>query len=263
VFDALKWPAVYALFDLPPRRLKQFVTAAADAGIVGFNVTQPYKVRILDHLDSCDSTANAIGAVNTVICRGRRLIGSNSDVDGIETVLAPHRRELQHASVVVLGAGGAARAVAYTLDRSFNVRDIAFAVRSLPRGRRLVRELKQQSQLGCTLTVCPLGDTSLPALLADATMLVNATPVGSGAYSRQSPLPRNLSLPASLIVFDLIYRPRPTPLLRRAQGLGCRTVDGWGMLVGQAEAAFRLWTGRRFPSGVRRELVSTEIENIG
>lgn len=263
VFDALKWPAVYALFDLPPRRLRRFVTAAADIGIVGFNVTQPYKVRILDYLDSCDRTAKAIGAVNTVTCRGRQLIGSNTDVDGVATALAAYHRELRHASVVVLGAGGAARAVAYTLDHSFKVRDIAFAVRSLPKGRRLVRELRQQPRLGCTLTVHPLRGASLPALLADATMLVNATPVGSGPYSRQAPLPRNLSLPASLIVFDLIYQPRPTQLLRRAHLAGCRTVDGWRMLIGQAEAAFRLWTGRRFPRAVCRELASIETENVG
>jgi shikimate dehydrogenase len=256
VFDVLRWPAVYAQFDRTPRQLEKFAAAASGAGIVGFNVTQPYKVRIIEHLARCDRSAKAIGAVNTVTVKGKQLIGSNTDMEGVGAALAPYRGELRNSSAVVLGAGGAARAVAHALAHEFKVGKIIISARSLAKGRLLVREVERPSRRECTMTVCGISQIALRNALAEAAILVNATPIGGSATAKQMPLPKGLSLPRSLIVFDLIYSPRPTLLLKRARQAGCRTVDGWPMLVGQAEAAFRLWTGRAFPSQVRRELLS-------
>ena len=258
VFDALGWRAVYALYDLTPAQFKRFVAAAADAGIAGFNVTQPYKVSILGQLDRLDATAKAVGAVNTVHCGGRGLSGFNTDVDGVEAALAPFRRELRGSSTVLLGCGGAARAVTYALSRTFQVAEITFAVRSMNKGRTMVHDLQRMANLRLPLNVCPLSAAGVNAVLKRAKLLVNATPVGGGALIERSPLPRGVSLPESLVAFDLIYRPTPSRFLREARQCGCKIVGGWPMLVGQAEAAFRIWTGRGFPIKTRRELLAME-----
>lgn len=258
VFDTLGWHAVYALCDMSPSHFKRFVTSAADAGIIGFNVTQPYKVRILDFLTHLDPTAKAVGAVNTVSCLTRRLTGYNTDVHGVTAALTPVKRQLRDASVVILGSGGAARAVAFALARDFGIGRVVFAVRSTHKGRRIIRDLREQGRLRCPMDVCSFAKMDISGALADARLLVNATPVGGVDSKGKSAMPRGLSWPSGLTVFDLVYRPSPTKLLRDAKRAGCRTIGGWPMLVGQAEAAFRIWTGRGFPLQTRRELLAME-----
>jgi len=256
VFETLGWPAVYALCDMSPSHFKRFVASAADAGIIGFNVTQPYKVRILDLLKRLDPTAKAVGAVNTVVCLPRGLTGYNTDVHGVTAALAPVKRQLRDSSVVILGGGGAARAVAYALSREFSIGEIIFAVRSLPKGRRVIRDLREQGKLRCPMDVCSLTKTDMDNSVTNAKLLVNATPVGGAGSKGKTPIPKGSSLPSTLTVFDLVYRPSPTKLLRDAKRAGCKTIGGWPMLVGQAEAAFRIWTGRGFPLKTRQELLT-------
>jgi shikimate dehydrogenase len=256
VFGALGWPALYALYDLAPARFARFASEAAHGDIVGFNVTQPYKVRIVEHLGRLDSSARAVGAVNTVSCRRRGLTGYNTDVDGVEIALAPYRRKLRGAPVLILGCGGAARAVAVALFRRFRAGQITFAVRSAKKGRGVIRELRKNTGTCWPMEICPFATASLRGILPETKLLVNATPVGGGTLKRETPLPCALSLPPGLIAFDLIYRPSPTRFLREARRAGCKTVGGWPMLVGQAEAAFRIWTGRGFPVKTRRELMA-------
>lgn len=258
VFEALGWPAVYALCDMSPPHFKRFVTSAADAGIVGFNVTQPYKVRVLDFLKRLDPTAKAAGAVNTVVCLPRGLIGYNTDVHGVIAALAPVKRQVRNASVVILGSGGAARAVAFALARELDVGRVVFAVRSPQKGRRVIRDLQEQGRLRCRMEICHLSKTGMSDSLADSRLLVNATPVGGAGSKGKSPLPKGLSLPSGMTVFDLVYRPSQTKLLRDAKRAGCKTIGGWPMLVGQAEAAFRIWTGRGFPVKTRQGLLAME-----
>lgn len=256
VFKALGWPAVYALGDMALPHFTEFVASAADAGIVGFNVTQPYKVKILGYLTRLDPTAKAVGAVNTVVCLPRGLTGYNTDVNGVEAALAPVRRQLSDSSVVILGCGGAARAVAYALSREFGIGQIVLAVRSPRKARRVIRDLRKDARVRCALEVCSLTKRNLSASLADAKLLVNATPVGGAGSKGESPLPMGLALPSAMAVFDLVYRPRLTQLLREANRAGCKTIGGWPMLVGQADAAFRIWTGRGFPVKTRKELLA-------
>lgn len=258
-FDALGWPAAYAIFDLESAQLPRFVAAAADAGISGFNVTKPYKVSIIRSLDRIDGDADAVGAVNTVVRRGNRWVGFNTDIDGVEHSLVPFRRNLAGESAVILGAGGAARAVAVALAVRTGMREITFAVRSLPKGRSLVRDLTRGCHTDCRLCVCALTPSSLNERLGDASLLVNATPVGGAGVAKRSPLPRGARIHPATVVFDLVYRPRRTRLLADAAAGGCRKlVNGWGMLVAQAEASFFLWTGKRFPDRLRRELMAME-----
>jgi len=260
VFEELGWPAAYGTFDLTPVRLSRFVAAAADAGIAGFNVTQPYKTMIMRYLDKIDPVAGAVGAVNTVVRQRHRWIGYNTDVDGVQQALSSYRRDLAGASAVIIGAGGAARAVAYALAAGFGASDITFAARSAAHGGAIVRELSGHCHHNCRWSTCPITRRALNASLSGATILVNATPVGGFGAARKSPLPPGVKIPRSLIVFDLVYRPRRTRLLRDAESVGCKQlVGGWEMLMAQAEESFRFWTGVGFPARVRNEMLKSEI----
>lgn len=258
-FDSRDWPAVYGLFDVEPSRLSRFLAAAADCGVRGFNVTQPYKTRIMSLLDRIDAAAQTIGAVNTVVRRGRSWTGHNTDVHGVHHALLPCAKSLADSNAVIIGAGGAARAVAQVLANRLNVRNVTFAVRSISKGRALVRNLSSRPGRTCLWSVCSLARNSVPERLSEASLLVNTTPLGGHGFIRRSPLPRGVVLPSSLIVFDLVYRPAETRLLRDARRLGCRhLIGGWTMLVAQAEESLYLWTGKRFTPRVRRELRAME-----
>lgn len=255
VFATLKWPAVYAIFDRTPARLKRFVTAAHDAGVVGFNVTKPYKVAIIEHLNRLDATARAVGAVNTVVCRGAGGIGYNTDVDGVERALARYRKRLDDRTAIVLGAGGAARATAYALVMRFGMSEIVFAARHPKRAESVARDLQRH----CGKTTFDIVDVERlhnDARVGDAALLVNASPVGTGPLRNHLPMPARVALSPRTIAFDLIYRPRQTRFLQRAQRAGCRTVNGWPMLIAQAERALEIWTGRQFPRKARTQLLN-------
>ena len=256
VFDGLGWPAVYALYDLPARQLDRFLGGCRDFGIVGLNVTMPYKRRVIDFLDRLDGTAAAVGAVNTIAVRRGALIGYNTDVDGVVVSLRPHARYLRGKKALILGAGGVARAVAYALTHRLHMGHITVGVRSPSRARAFLREWGACRAAGA-LSVCSCDSAGLSAALNTASLIVNATPVGGGGLAARSPLPEGLRIPSHAVVFDVVYQPRTTRLLRRARSRGCeRIIGGWPMLIAQAEASFRIWTGRGFPISVRRELLA-------
>ncbi len=257
VFAELGWPAVYGLFDMAPSQLGRFTAAAPDAGIAGFNVTQPYKMSIMRHLDHLDPSAAAVGAVNTVVVKKSKLIGYNTDLDGVFCVLRPVRSSLDGGCAVILGAGGAARAVAFTLANRFHVREISIAARSQTMGICLLQQMRSQSGPRINWRLCSFARRELNQALSHAALLINATPIGGPGRERQSPLPADTDLSGCKVVFDLVYRPRPSRLLKQAKEAGCQTtLDGWGMLIAQAEAAFTLWTGRRFPRRVRQDILA-------
>ncbi|MBI3873298.1 MAG: hypothetical protein HY304_09510 [candidate division Zixibacteria bacterium] len=256
VFDHLQWSAVFARCDLPTAQLRGFLRACGDAGIVGLSVTKPYKVRVLEHLDRVTPPAQRIGAVNTIAVVRGRLVGHNTDVAGIVATLWPHRRGLLGRNAVILGAGGAARAVAAALEHTFRMAQIAVLSRSPRNAQRTWRNLVTTSGSKCHLDFVPWHSNEMRARLQDAALLVNATPLGTWGSRSQSPLPRGVTIPSDAIVFDLVYRPRLTRLLSQAQKSGCRAaLGGWPMLIAQADAAFNIWTGQPFPAALHRRLL--------
>ncbi|MBD3297873.1 MAG: hypothetical protein GF341_04395 [candidate division Zixibacteria bacterium] len=255
VFALLKWQAVYAIFDRGPARLERFVKAAPDAGIAGFNVTKPYKVEIIEHLNRLDTTARDVGAVNAVACRSTGGVGYNTDIDGVDAALASYRKRLTGKPVLIVGAGGAARATAYALVKRFGVTDITFVVRSPKRAERVARDLDDHLSR-VTFDIVHVDKLEGDPRVKAAALIVNATPVGTGSERNRLPISPRVDLSPRTVVFDLIYRPRQTRFLERAQRAGCRTVSGWPMLIAQAEAAFRIWTGRDFPKKARRQLLN-------
>jgi 3-dehydroquinate dehydratase/shikimate dehydrogenase len=236
-FHARKIDAVYLPFLV--HDLQDFISAIEPLGIRGFSVTSPHKQKILRHLDDCDSLAAAIGAVNTVVVRGNgKLYGYNTDYIGVLRTLQ-QRISLPASRVLVLGAGGAARAVAFALARS------GAAVCVCARRAREARILAQAVG-GEAVTRGRLREEYFDAI-------VNATPVGMFPAVEHSPLTSN-ELNCRL-VFDLIYRPVETKLLQLAARRGIETVSGLEMFLAQGAAQWEIWTGERAPIAAMRRAV--------
>jgi 3-dehydroquinate dehydratase / shikimate dehydrogenase len=228
-FRARKMDAVYV--PVLVRDLRDFISAIGPLGISGFSVTLPHKEAILRYLDDCDPLAAEIGAVNTVVVRGGgKLYGYNTDYVGVLRALE-RRLPLAGSSVLVLGAGGSARAVAFALARAGA--NVCVCARRIARARALARDVGGEA----------IERRRLRAEFFDA--IVNTTPVGMLPRVSESPL-----LAAELncrLVFDLIYRPRVTKLLRLAASRGIETVSGLEMFVAQGTAQWEIWTGERAP----------------
>ena len=232
---------VYRLIDLTALNLgvdalPDLLTGCQRLGFDGLNITHPCKQAIIPHLDELSDDARALGAVNTVLFRAGKRIGHNTDWSGFAE---PFRRKMEGAAldrVVQLGAGGAGAAVAYAA-LTVGIRQLTVFDIDLNRAEGLVVALSKTFGSGRALV-----GTDRPAALSAADGLINATPIGMDAHPGL-PLQADLLRPA-LWVAEVIYVPLETELLRRARALGCRTIDGGGMAVFQAVAAFRLFTGR-------------------
>jgi 3-dehydroquinate dehydratase/shikimate dehydrogenase len=240
-FQARGMNAVYLPFLV--RDLRDFLAAVAPLGIAGFSVTLPHKLSILRFLDGCDPLAAAIGAVNTVVVRGAsELYGYNTDYVGVLRALE-RRLPLQGCRVLLYGAGGAARAVAFALAQ-------AGAVVSVCARRR-----KQAQALARAVNGEVVEQEKLRGEFFDA--VVNATPVGMHPHANQSPLhPRELNC---RLVFDLVYRPMKTKLLRLAERRGLETISGAEMFVAQGTAQWEIWTGVRAPEAAMRRAVLSAL----
>jgi shikimate dehydrogenase len=224
-FAALGIDARYELVDVPAAALSGAVAAVRGPGYLGANVTQPHKLAICELVDELAPEVERLGAANTIVRDGRRLVAHNTDLPALAAELA----ELgSFRSAVVLGAGGASRAVQAALS------DADTSVLVVDRSRW----------------------HELPALLAAADLLVNATPIGTG--SDESPVPADL-LRSDLAVLDLVYRPSPTRLVRDALAAGAVARGGAGVLLRQAAASFALWTGRTAPIEGMRAALHAEL----
>jgi shikimate dehydrogenase len=218
--------------------------AALRAGAAhGANVTLPHKEAVLPLLDSIDAAAARIGAVNTIIRRtDGRLYGTNTDAPGLLSDLAAGGMQPAGARVVLLGASGAARA-ALVACADAGAAQLAVVNRGLERAQRLQHEL---AAVDVRIDqVCSTGDDELPALIAGADLIINATPLGW--HDGEHPLP-GIALPAGSFVYDMVYR--TTALLQAAAAAGARGRDGRGMLIEQGALALEQWSGRPVPRDV-------------
>jgi len=233
-FAALRLDWVYELLPVPPEDFEREVARLIAAGYRGFNVTIPHKdaARRLPQLARVSPAVEAIGAVNTLIVQpDGSLHGDNTDWQGFLDALTDEGVEAVDAVCLVLGTGGSARAVRYALEGA---------------GAKSVTQVSRRAQGAFGVA----GYDDLARLTLDLDLVVNCTPVGMHPNPDASPWPRTLPFPPGAVLFDLVYNPPVTLLMREAQAAGAQTVGGLGMLVRQGARSFALWTGRTPPINV-------------
>ena len=230
---------IYLPFPIKPEDLEVAVAGLAAIGVIGFNVTIPHKQAILPLLAQIDPIAQAVGAVNTVTLRNNQWVGTNTDVEGFVCPLRKYDRNWGESVVVVLGYGGAARAVVAGCTQ-LGCKEIHVVGRN-PIKLQIFAESWINSPLGVKIQVHEWN--SLPQLISSANLLVNTTPVGMYPKVEESPLSVELisKLPPNAIAYDLIYTPNPTKFLQIAQNRGATTIDGLEMLVQQGAIALKTW----------------------
>ncbi len=253
-FAALELPGRYDLLETPAEELAAAVARLRLADWMGANVTIPYKARVIPLLDEIDPSAAGIGAVNTIVRDEQRLIGHNTDVTGFRVDLRSHGVEIDGDNVVVLGSGGAARAVTAALVP--NTAHIKFITPLIDEAQRLIEDLIVPA--GTEAQILPWEVVSFAGI--ECRLLVNATPVGMSPDVEACPWPQGVPLPAGAFVYDLVYNPAETTLMKRASAEGLGTGSGLGMLVEQGALAFELWTGETPPRRVMAAAAQAALE---
>jgi shikimate dehydrogenase len=241
----------YSLFPVAPDDLQALNTLMASVRsgeMTGFNVTIPHKQNVIPLLDELTPTAQAIGSVNVIYKRGDKLIGDNTDAPGfladLKKFLTTETRSHGESSALILGAGGSARSVVYALcNDGWQVTLSA----------RRIEQAQELASLYNDLRAMELHPDSFH--LPDVDLIVNTTPIGMTPNVDQSPLPENMVLPKQTKIYDLVYNPRETKLVRDARAQGLQAITGLGMLVEQAALGFTLWTGIKLPGEIFRSAV--------
>ncbi len=251
---------VYLACRVPPQALAEAVAGLRALGFAGANVTIPHKEAVLPLLDRCTPGAKAVGAVNTILClpnaQGKtELVGENTDVAGFLAPLKPFLPSLENSEVVILGAGGAARAVVYALLTHVHPARLTLLARNPKRGETLATDMAAYDTRH-VLRVVPFAAAG--AAVRTAHLVVNATPVGMHPHDQETPWPHATDFHEGQLVYDLIYNPLRTRLLREAAARGATTIGGLEMLLAQAAAAYKCWTGHELPlQAVRAALQSS------
>ena len=249
----------YLPFAIKPENLEQAVQGFAAIGVQGFNITIPHKQAILPLLTQVTDTAKAVGAVNTVWWTETGWQGTNTDVEGFLAPLRSLKRDWTTLSAIILGNGGAARAVV-TGCHQLGCGEIHVIGRDAEKLEEFL-DSWLNSPLGINLKVHTW--SNLPRLLPTAGLLVNTTPVGMAPHSERSPLsPAEVEyLAPNLIAYDLIYTPRPTLFLQQAEARGAVILDGLEMLVQQGAAALQLWLNQPVPVEVMRRSLLNHLSH--
>ncbi len=244
-FEASGIDMVYLPFNVFPSELASAIAGIRALGLKGVNVTIPHKQAVIPLLDEVSEVARLIGAVNTIVNVEGRLIGYNTDCTGFITSLREEGNEdPADKTVFMIGAGGAARAVATTMVLA-GAKEIVVANRSFGRAEDLATSLN--SIKPGIAKALPLGSKAVTEALGKAQVVVQATSVGMAPnHHADPPIPVEAINPYSLVC-DLVYTPAQTRLLQEALARGCRTIGGIGMLVYQGAEAFQLWTGTEAP----------------
>ncbi len=248
--NALRLDAVYSAFEVPPQFLKPVLKALVLAGVEGLNVTVPLKEAVIPLLDRLDPAARAIGAVNTIRIRNRKLTGCNTDAAGFAAALKEMGWRFKPSRVVILGAGGAAKAVAWQLSQTRGTQ-LTIANRHLKRAQQLSRWLSKKTQARVKAVSFRAVD------LSGVDLLVNATSLGMKAHD-PSPIALD-GLSRRTMVYDLVYH-RQTKLVLKARQRGCVAAGGLSMLLYQGAASLRLWTKHRPPVAVMRRALICALD---
>jgi shikimate dehydrogenase len=240
LFQDLKLDYAYLAFDVHPYNLKAAFEGIRALNLEGANITIPHKQMSLKYMDILDPLVKEIGALNTVKNENGKLIGRNTDALGARKALDDANFNLKRKNVVVLGAGGAARAICYAIKEE--IEELIIMNRTYSNAKQLAIDLEKNS--GLSIKVFDLRDSSIVNLIQSTDILINTTPLGMFPDVGKSPIPKQ-ALNEHLNVFDIIYNPLETQLLKDASDKGCKTLGGIDMLINQGALAFEWWTSKK------------------
>ena len=253
-FQQLKLDYVYVPFHVKRENLASAIEGARNMGIKGLNLTIPHKIGVINYLDELDEAAELIGAVNTVKFTENKAVGYNTDGFGAVKAIE-ETTPVKGKKIIILGAGGAARAISFQLLLS-GVGEVLIANRTREKACNLRDDLKGRfnTSIGC------LGlNDELEMELEDADVLINTTPVGMHPHYDDDPVVTADMMHSDLVVNDIVYNPLETGLLREAGKAGAQAVHGTKMLIYQGIEAFRIWTGITPPVEVFETALMREL----
>jgi len=256
-FRKLDLDYVYVVFNVKSGDLREAVYGVKALGICGLNVTMPHKTAIIPYLDELDETARKTGSVNTVFNNNGRLVGYTTDGVGALNALKHAGVDPSGKRIVILGAGGASRSISFTLAE--HASELVILNRTFSKAKALKDAIRKALGDRAKVRASPLTDEKLSVELADADILINATSVGMKPNENETPV-KQIYLREDLVVFDLIYEPLETRLLREAKSIGAKVVDGLSMLVHQGAASFEIWTGIKAPVDVMMKAALKAIQ---
>lgn len=253
-FERLGLDYVYVAFDIKEREMKDAVAAMRTFGLRGCNVTMPGKTEVVKYLDELSPAACIIGAVNTIVNDNGRLKGYITDGEGAVGSLRDNGVDVSGRKIVVAGAGGAATAIQVqcALD---GAGEIVIFNRTVSRAEETAQMIRREVP-SCAVKVCDIADTArMTAEIRDSEILINATSVGMRPVEQESIVKDVAAFHPGLTVLDAVYEPVETRLLREAKEAGCHCIGGKSMLLWQAAAAFKLYTGLELPVEELKEIL--------
>jgi len=256
-FEKMGVDYLYVPFRVKKEELGKAIQGMKALNIRGLNVTIPHKVAVIPFLDELDHLAERIGAVNTVVNDNGVLKGYNTDATGFLQTLLKSGTEPRGGNIVILGAGGASRAISFILAERGSNLVILNRLLELDWAEELANRISEVFRK--EVNALELNEENLTKVLEKANILVNATSVGMSPNIDETPVDSNLLKPG-LIVFDIVYNPFKTRLLREAEKAGAKTISGLDMLVWQGALAFEKWTGLKAPVDIMKEEAIKALE---
>lgn len=229
----------YLSFDVAPDRVKEALDGIKALGIIGSNVTIPHKIEVMEYLDEIDKNAAIIGAVNTIKNDDGKLIGYNTDALGFVNSVLNEGHSLDGKHVMVLGAGGASRAIVVELA-AHGVSKITICNNTIQKAEVIAEKVRSHfEKMEVIVKALDVKEEDL----AGVDFLINTTPLGMSSQKNLSPIDEKITPPQGLVVCDIVYTPNDTKLLKWAQSHELKIVRGIGMLINQAISSFEIWTG--------------------
>jgi shikimate dehydrogenase len=253
-FEAIGLDAVFLAFDVPVGEAEYAVRGVRGLGIRGLNVTMPHKETVLPFLDEVDETARVLGSVNTILNHDGRLRGFNTDGAGAHHALEESGVTLAGKKLILLGAGGAAKAVAYALGRE--VAELVIINRTSQKADAIARTVNEKFHK--KIATGSFSPDTIQKSLQDADILINATAAGMCPRQKES-LVKKAWLKPDLTVMDIVYDPVETQLAKDAKAAGAHVVSGLEMLLHQGAASFEIWTGKAAPLAAMRQALLKQL----
>jgi shikimate dehydrogenase len=257
-FNHLELDFVFLAFRVKAAELENAIRGMRGLGIHGLNVTMPHKSTVIGYLDEVDSTVKFLGSANTILNKDGKLSGFNTDGVGALKALRENGTELSEKKVLLLGAGGAAKAIAFSLAKE--VEELAILNRAAEKAKELAETLGRISDK--KVVGDSLSSDTIQKNLRDSDVLINATSVGMYPNVSQSIVPPQWLKP-DLTVMDIVYNPVETRLAKDAEAAGAKVISGVEMLIYQGAASFEIWTGRSAPIEVMRRAALNKLSSAG